>query len=86
MDAQEHILLIQMFAQQDLFLRQLCDALVSRGILTDEDIRLFGDFLLAQDSIKQGILGRVREFYQQQATKLGVQTGLEGLSGKHSAL
>jgi hypothetical protein len=79
MEPKEHILLIHLLAQQNLFLKQLCDALVSKGVLTDEDIRLYGDFLLAQESEKQGAVSRVLEFYRQQAKKQGVLTGLEGL-------
>jgi hypothetical protein len=79
METKDHILLIQILAQQNLFLKQLCDALVSKGVLADEDIKLYGDFLLAQDDEKLGVLSRTFEFYQQQAKKLDVVTGLEGL-------
>jgi len=81
MEANEHILMVHLLAQQNLFLRQLCNALVSKGVLTDEDIKLYGDFLLSQDSEKLGAVNRTLEFYQQPAKKLGVQTGLEGLQG-----
>ena len=81
MEANEHILMIHILAQQNLFLKQLCDVLISKGAITDEDIRLFGDFLHSQDSEKTNAIDRALEFYQQQAKKLGVSTGLEELTG-----
>jgi hypothetical protein len=81
MDAREHILIVHMLAQQNLFLRQLCDAVKSGNPLTDEDIKLFGDFLLSEPGMAETIVQRTLVRYLEEAGKLGVVTGLEGIPG-----
>jgi|HubBroStandDraft_6_1064221.scaffolds.fasta_scaffold40958_2 hypothetical protein len=81
MDAKEHILIVHMLAQQNLFLKQLCDAIKSGVPLTDEDIKLFGDFLLSDPGIAQAIVRRTLLRYLEEAGKLGVVTGLEEIPG-----
>jgi hypothetical protein len=79
MDTKEHILIVQMLAQQNLFLKQLCDALKSSGALTDENIKLFGDFLHSDESMLQVMTQRTLRRYLDQAAKLGVVTGAEAV-------
>lgn len=78
METKEHILLIHLLTQQNIFLKQLCDALVSRGALTHEDIRVFGDFLHSERPEILAAIDKMRNEYQREAKKLGVETGLEG--------
>jgi hypothetical protein len=79
MTTQEHILLLHLFAQQNLFLKQLCDALKAEKSLRDEDIKLFGDFLHSDEVLVQVMVQRTLKTYLAEAQKLGVVTGLEVL-------
>jgi len=81
MNPNEHVLMIHMLAQLNLFLKQLCDALKSNAVLTDEDIKVFGDFLHSEEAQKKMMLARTLALYLEQAEKLGVATGLEGAQG-----
>jgi hypothetical protein len=81
METKEHILLVHMLAQQHLFLKQLCDALKSNGGLTDEQIKLFGEFLLSDAAMMQVMIARTLRRYQTESKKLGVVTGLEEIPG-----
>jgi hypothetical protein len=76
---QEHTLLLHMFAQQNVFLKQLCDALKSNDVLIDEDLKLFGDFLHSDETLLRVMVQRTLGPYLAEAQKLGVETGLEGL-------
>jgi hypothetical protein len=79
METKEHILMIHLLAQQNLFLKQLCDALKSNGGLTDEQIKLFGDFLHSDSPMLQVMNQRILRRYLEEAAKVGVVTGLEEL-------
>ena len=77
MDTKEHLLLIELFAQQNLFLRQLCTALTNEGVVTEEQIKLLGAFQRADVGHVTAIVDRTRRQYLKEAKKLGVETGLE---------
>jgi hypothetical protein len=77
METKEHLLIIELLAQQNLFLKQLCDALESNEAITKEEVRLFGAFLRAENAVTNKIVDQTRRLYLKEAQKLGVQTGLE---------
>jgi len=82
MTPKEHILLLHLFAQQNIFLKQLCDVIKANTSIRDQDLDLFGDFLLsdAETKQRQEVLERTLSVYLAEAHKLGVVTGLEGAS------
>jgi hypothetical protein len=79
MTAQEHALVLALFAKQNQFIKVLFDILKSRGVLTGDDARAF-EFSQSVDAASNlALLEEAKAKYLELAKQLGIQTGLENL-------
>ncbi len=72
MTAQEHQLMVVMFAKQTQYIKVLVDLLKTKGIITPENQPAF-DFSVPQGSVADGHLYQAtQDSYRQAATALGL--------------
>ena len=71
MDTKDHILILHMLAQQNVFMKQLCDALKANALLTDDDLNLFGEYIHSDQALLKVMVQRTLKMYLAEARKMG---------------
>lgn len=64
MTVQEHMLLITMFARQERFMKAVVEALISREILTRDDMKAFDALMLSNERETAETLRHAAKNYQ----------------------
>lgn len=72
MTEQEHLLVINMFARQERFIRVLVDILVSRDVLTKDDMKAFEALLVSKERQTAETLRRVAASYRATMSIVGL--------------
>jgi hypothetical protein len=76
MTVREHQLIICVVARQAMLIKALTDALVSHGVLAQDDVPAFGAFLDSEPGVPVAMIERTEALYKSCAGVLGLETGL----------
>jgi hypothetical protein len=72
MTLSEHKLLIAMFSRQAMLIKTLADIVRSHGLLSDDDLKPFNDFVLRSEIVNPHITQTTAETYCEMAARFGL--------------